>query len=197
MASEDDEVPRESDNWFVAHHEAASAAVGSAVGQIAGGPSGGIVGAIVPPYVLAMMDGFGDRWRARRRENMGRVLLAAADEMGSSPDEVLRAAEASPQADLAIGQALAAGANTEYDAKIEALGRVLGRALLADDDALLDQNAVLIGILAEIEAPHIKLLDALTEHNWFVAEGPWERVRLYMSEHSWRELERGFCEVWR
>lgn len=191
-AEQSDEMEPEA--WPDAHRQAAVGALGVLVGGLVGGPVGAVVGGVVPPYALALLDNFGERWRGRRRESAGRVLLAAADEMNVDPEAVLVAAEMHPQKELMTGQALAAGANTAYEAKIEALGRVLARALAAEDDAVLDETAVVIGILAEIEAPHVRVLQHLLSptHFRFTEPASWQKLAPYLQAHDWGGLQRAF-----
>lgn len=182
--------------WPDTHRQAAVGALGALVGGLVGGPVGAVVGGVVPPYALALLDGFGDRWRGRRRESAGRVLMAAADEMNVDPEAVLVAAETHPQKELMTGQALAAGANTAYEAKIEALGRVLARALETEDDAVLDETAVVIGILAEIEAPHVRVLQHLLapSHFRFTEPVSWQKLAPHLYAHEWDSLQWTFPE---
>jgi hypothetical protein len=152
----DDEVMPE--RWDRVTREAAAGAAGALFGAVIGGPSGALVAGVVPPYVLALLDDFGGRWASHRRDAAGRVLLAAADAIEADVEEVLLQAQADPRLELLAGQALAAGAGTVFEDKIAALGRVLARGLMADDEAMLDETSMMLDALSQLEAPHVRIL---------------------------------------
>ncbi|MCC2333426.1 hypothetical protein [Cellulomonas wangsupingiae] len=145
--------------WTRATIEGVASAAGALVGSVGFGPTAGVVGALVPPYALAALDTFGARWSSHRKANAAQVLIGAADKMGSI-ENVLLACE-SPAKEILTGIALNAGASTAMQGKIRALGMVLGRALKSDDDALVDESALMVAALADVEVPHVRLLDTM------------------------------------
>jgi hypothetical protein len=110
----------------------------------------------VPPLLLAGIDRLSVRRTEHALESAGRVVMIAAHEMNESPEEVLATAQG-PKELLAVG-ALNAGAATIRQDKIVALGRVLAEGLTADDEADLDETALTLAALADMEAPHIRVL---------------------------------------
>ena len=58
-------------------------------------------------------------------------------------------------------RALIAAAQATTAAKIRALGRALATGVLAEDDALVDQELYVVDALARMEAPHVRVLDLL------------------------------------
>ena len=148
--------------WSHASLEALGNIVGAAAGAAAGmawiGPVGGVIGAAVPPYILAVLDTFGAKRLATRRENAARVLIGAAEELGTSVNGVLESAN-TPERERLAEIAVAAGANTDMLEKIAALGKTLARGLRAEDPAVFDEARLILAALADIEAPHLWLLD--------------------------------------
>ncbi len=147
-----------------ATRESTAATVGALVGGAVHGPEGAIAGAMLPPYLLVALDGFGARWTDRRRQSAARVLARAADEIGISVEELLNVAESHPHKELLTGQAIAAGAATTLEAKIEALGQLLARVLETEDDAVLDEASSILAALTDMEGPHARVL-ALFAHD--------------------------------
>ena len=58
------------------------------------------------------------------------------------------------------GSAISAATRTAYDAKVRALGRALACGL-ADDQARIDEEQLIIAAIADMEAPHVSLLHLL------------------------------------
>jgi hypothetical protein len=64
--------------------------------------------------------------------------------------------------DLAVAVVTAA-AETALDAKIKTLGGALATGAMAADDAIVDEQRLLVRILADLEAPHVRVLVQLAE----------------------------------
>jgi len=127
---------------------------GALVGLAIGGPAGAVVGAATEPALEQLVSAA----LALRRRRGERAYEVAADEAGMSPDELLRSILGDERLlDLAVAVVTAA-AETALDAKINALGRALATGATAADDAVVDEQRLLVRILADLEAPHIRVL---------------------------------------
>ncbi len=56
-----------------------------------------------------------------------------------------------------------AAIRTNLDDKIRLLGKALAEAVLSSNRALIDQQALLIATIAELEAPHIEILQTIAD----------------------------------
>lgn len=78
------------------------------------------------------------------------------------PDELAKLLinEGSARLELAM-RALEAAARSALDAKICAFGKAIATGAVAADDALVDEETFVVQALAQLEAPHIKLLQIM------------------------------------
>lgn len=100
-----------------------------------------------------LYEGLRDRWAARGSEVLAEVAAsapAAELERRLLQDEAL---------DAALTTAVEAGAQTSLGAKRRLLGRVVGRAVL--DDARIDEATLIVGVLSQIDVPHVRCLEAV------------------------------------
>jgi hypothetical protein len=157
---------------------AGSGSVGGAlVGLALGGPGGAIVGAAVEPVLQQIVL----ETLARRHQRAGRAIAAAAAGAGMTPEELLdRILGDERLLDLAAA-AVAAASETMIEAKIRALGRALASGALATDDTVVDEQRFLVDTLADLEAPHVRVLNQLSiEHEGYGSPvGPDGRSRAY------------------
>jgi hypothetical protein len=98
-------------------------------------------------------EGLRDRYAARA-EQVVREAVAGTDEA-----EVSRRLAQDETLDAAFAAAVEAGARSGLESKRRLLGRVVGRAL--EDNALVDQAVLLVGVLAQIDAPHVTCLERI------------------------------------
>jgi hypothetical protein len=93
-------------------------------------------------------------------------------------------------------QALSAGAATTLDEKIVGLGRVLADGLASEDDARLDEFALLLAALADLEAPHLRVLAWFAEEGYYEfpvhPEVPWADAELRWDAYSRADVEADF-----
>jgi hypothetical protein len=68
---------------------------------------------------------------------------------------------ASKRTELLTGIALDAAARTAWEDKVRTLGRSLASGLLAEDDATIDTEQMIIAAITDMEAPHLAMLDLL------------------------------------
>lgn len=139
---------------------------GAAAGAVAAaavdyGAVGGVVAAVATPAVVALLAKAAEEWRRGSEKRQQRVVTEAAAWAGLSAEDLLATVVADPALLLLLSRALAAAAGTVLDAKVVALGRALASGALADDPAALQGQALIVDVLARLEAPHVRLLDAV------------------------------------
>jgi len=71
---------------------------------------------------------------------------------------------AEPRTRLLTATAAERAAKTAWPGKVRALGRVLAAGLIADDDAEIDMSQLALTAMAEMERPHVLLLDLLAHY---------------------------------
>jgi hypothetical protein len=100
----------------------------------------------------------------QRQRRAATALQHAADAAAIEPDELVKLLinDGSARLELAM-QALEAAARSAVDAKIYALGNALATGALAADDALVDEETFMVQALAQLEGPHIKLLQIMAK----------------------------------
>jgi hypothetical protein len=137
-----------------------SGSVGGALAGLAiAGPGGAVLGAAVGSVVQHVVD----TALFRRWERAGQAIEVAASEANLSPDALLRRLlEDERLLDLAA-TVVAAASETALKAKIRALGKALASGALATDDATIDEHRFLVATLADLEAPHVRVLEQVTE----------------------------------
>jgi hypothetical protein len=97
--------------------------------------------------------GIRDRWAARGSQ----VLEEIAS--GAPASELERRILEDGALDAALAAAVEAGARTSLEAKRRLLGRVVVRAVL--DDSRVDEATLIVGVLSQIDAPHVRCLEAV------------------------------------
>lgn len=121
-------------------------------------PSAGMFAAGVVP----ILDEMQSRWFLRERQKLGRVIEVGMDRTGLSPDDFLKGLTKDDLRLALLAEALSAASRTAVDEKIRAFGVALANGALTDDDARLDEERVWVQILAEVEAPHLRVLHVLS-----------------------------------
>lgn len=147
-----------------------AAALGALVGGVAGGPGGAVAGAAAGPAFEPLMRRVWDELVPDSQASAAGVLEAASEHAGIDVEDLADAVLKDEQRRLLAGLALSSGSRTRNRAKIRALGRALAEGVLADDDAKLDQEQLIIRALDDMEAPHIAVLDLLVRFVPFGSE---------------------------
>jgi hypothetical protein len=88
-------------------------------------------------------------------------VLASAIEGGIPEDELGERINASERTQLLTGFALNAATRTAWQDKLRTLGRSLASGLLADDNAKIDTEQMIIAAITDIEGPQLALLELL------------------------------------
>jgi hypothetical protein len=142
------------------NERAAAAALGAAAGAVMAGPVGAIAGAALGPVLEPLVSG---TWAeisesARRRQT---DVLFSAIHAGVPIEEMEERIKASERTKLITGLALSAAARTAWEDKVRTLGRSLASGLLADDNATIDVEQMIIAAIADIEGPQLAMLEML------------------------------------
>lgn len=111
--------------------------------------------------VTAALALWADRLRTRESDQTGQMLGAAAQTAGLEPEEVVKRIIEDENLTLLMAEAIEAARRSRVEGKAAALGRSLGAIL--EDDALIDREAIWIRVLAVVEPPHIRVLQAYVQ----------------------------------
>ena len=150
---------REDDERRDETQEAVASAAGAVVGAI-GGPVGAIAGAWLGPKLKPLVRGVWAELSESARQSQTDVLFWAIRN-GVPVDEMEERINASKRTQLLTGFALDAATRTAWEDKVRTLGRSLASGLLADDNATIDTEQMIIAAIADIEGPQLAMLEFL------------------------------------
>jgi hypothetical protein len=142
------------------NQEAVAAAAGALLGGITTGPVGAALGAGLGPKLLRLVRGVWAELSESARQRQTDVLFWAI-RAGVPVDEMEARINASKRTELLTGIALDAAWQTVWEDKVRTLGRSLAAGLLADDNAKIDTEQTIIAAIADIEGPHLAMLELL------------------------------------
>jgi hypothetical protein len=147
--------------------EAAAQAAGALLGLVIGGPAGALIGAASGPLLVPFAERIWAEFRGDAQARGGVVVGVAAHERGVDLQQLLEQVLAGSEAQqLLAGLAIQAASQTTSHDKIRALGRALANGLV-DDEAVVDEQLLLVRALEDLEAPHIGVLNMMaTQHVW-------------------------------
>ena len=154
VAERDDDERRDRDR------RAAAAAAGAALGSAIAGPVGAIVGAWLGPKLEPLVRGVWAELSESARQRQTDVLFWAIHN-GVPVDEMEKRINASERTQLLTGFALSAATRTAWEDKVRTLGRSLASGLLADDNATIDTEQMIIAAITDIEGPQLAMLELL------------------------------------
>lgn len=130
-------------------------------GLVLQGPEAAIAGAVAGPYVLDLVHRSWDHIRQRSQQAAARMIGTASAELGQEPRQMLLTAVSTNSGTEILAEALRAAAGTLNEQKIVGLARALANGL-ANDQAALDHERLVIRALADIEEPHLAILARMT-----------------------------------
>jgi hypothetical protein len=150
------------------HQRALAAAGGAGAGLVVGGLIGGrvgaagglVLGAALGPEFEPLVAWAGEKFAAGARRRQAEVL-ASAIECGIPEEELSERIDASERTLLLTGFALNAAARTAWEDKVRTLGRSLASGLLAEDNATIDTEQMIIAAITDIEGPQLAMLELL------------------------------------
>ena len=103
----------------------------------------------------------------------GDMMASAGEALGYEPGELSDLARKSERARLLTTTATLGAARTTWPPKVQALGRVLADGLIAEDKAKIDLTEMALAAMAEMDRPHVSLLELLVHHVPFEREDGW------------------------
>jgi hypothetical protein len=139
---------------------AMAAGSGAAIGALIGGPAGAIAGSAAGVALEPLVSRVWNELSADGRRRTQEVLAYAAVAAGTSPEEVADQIVVGEKSRLLGGTALSAATRTAYPPKVRALALALASGL-ANDQARIDDEQLVIAAIADLEAPHVSLLELL------------------------------------
>jgi hypothetical protein len=169
---------------------ALASGLGAVAGAAIGGPVGAIVGAALGPLLEPVAAHVWEEMGASGRRRTGEALAAAVD-AGIPPEQLLSRINSSDRTQLLAAYALAAASRTAWEDKVRTLGRSLAAGLLVEDDARLDTEQMIIAAIADIEGPHLSLLDLLVSYEPIMGQQPAAHNRLDIPAYSYQKSGDG------
>lgn len=103
-----------------------------------------------------MLSGVAEKLGKIRSERMARVLVGTLDHLDEDLDRFPERLGDDPRRIALVSKAVAIASLATTEAKIDALAHLVAEGV--DDDAKLDENDLLLNILADIEVPHVTTL---------------------------------------
>lgn len=140
--------------------EVLSALIASGAGYAMAGAPGALVGSGAQPILAGNLVRVQQELGQLRYRSAEQVVEEAACWLGVGPESLVDAALRDEYSAQLLGQAIQAAANTVNKQKICGLAQALANRL-RDDDAHPEEEQIVIAALAEVEAPHIKVLTQL------------------------------------
>lgn len=130
---------------------------------------------------VPILDEMQSRWFQRQQQKLGRTVEVGMDRSGLSTDEFLKTLTKDDLRLALLSEALSAASRTAVEDKIRAFGMALANGALTEDDARVDEERIWVQMLSEIEAPHLRVLSVLS------AEKPvHESDFTWMYDQMWR-----------
>jgi hypothetical protein len=186
---EDDE---DSAERFDRHAQALAAGLGALAG-LPLGPAGSVVGAALGPLLVPVAEEIFREVGMDGRRRSGEALAAACEASGLSAEETVRRALGNEKSRLLSATAIVAATHTAWEDKVRTLGRSLASGLLAADDAEVDSEQLIMAAIADMEGPHLALLDLLVAWRPPQLEEGTNPIRLDIHENP---HSRPFDGVW-
>ena len=124
------------------------------------GAAGAIAGAALGPMLEPLVRGVWAELSESARQRQTDALFWAI-RTGIPVDELEDRINASDRTQLLTAFALNAATRTAWEDKVRTLGRSLAAGLLADDNAKIDTEQMIIAAITDLEGPHLSMLDLL------------------------------------
>lgn len=187
----------EQPDWAEAIAKALAVGAGAAAGLPLGPPGlvgGAVAGALLEPVVVQLLQRVGIDGKRRS----GEALAAAFEATGLPLKETLSRMSSDEQFRLLTGTAIIAAAHTAWEEKVQTLGRSLASGLIAVDEPEINVEELIMSAIADIEGPHLALLDLLVSWRPPRTSGEVDPVPLDISGYSYsRRHDRAWDVGWR
>ena len=128
-----------------------------------GGVGGATIAAVATPYTEEFLRRVLAEFKPEVQRRAARMLVSTAEATEREPGELAGLISGSERTRLLTATAMAAVAGTAWPPKVYALGRALAAGLIATDDAEINMADLVIPAMADMERPHISLLELLVQ----------------------------------
>lgn len=136
--------------------DAAAAAVG-----LPFGPAGPVVTATTAPYLEHLAQAAWDKFGEDSKNRIYAMLSRAWHATGLGPSRFAKRIGRNEQTRLLTATAMTGAATTSWPPRVTAIGNLLASGLIADDEDEIDLIALALAAMAEMDRPHVTLLDLL------------------------------------
>lgn len=176
---------------------ALATAGGAALGVGLGGPEGAVIGAFAGPYLELLLRRSFAEFGTDAQERVRQMMASARDAAEYTEAELEEHLLETEQTRLLNVNAILGAAGTTWPPKVVALGRVLAAGLIAEDEADIDLQQSAMAAMAELERPHVTLLDLLVRFEPEAVMGTgWKAVLHLIPSYQSRYLTGGGEHFW-
>ncbi|SRR6266566_1365624 len=155
--SGDDEIEEPPSRLVRAAADAATVLAGARLG----GVGGAVIAAAASPYTEELLTRALAEFRPDVQRRVTQMLGSAAEASEREPDELAELISGSERTRLLTAAAMTAAAGTAWPPKVHALGRALADGLIATDDTEINVADLVVPAMADMERPHVSLLELL------------------------------------
>lgn len=162
--------------------DAAAAAAG-----VPFGPAGPFITAATTPYLELLAQSAWDKFGEDAKNRIFAMLGRAWHATGLSSLKFAKRIGRNERTRLLTATAMTGAATTSWPPRVAAIGKLLASGLIADDEDELDLVALALGAMAEMDRPHVTLLDLLVNFapNFTVASSEAQPYRQPLEGTGW------------
>jgi hypothetical protein len=131
------------------------------VGGRLGGLDGAMLATFATPYFEDFLQKALGELKSDKQRRWSGMFESTAEAAGCGPDELIGLIDDSERTRLLTATAMTAVAGTAWPEKVYALGRALADGLIAADSAEVNVADLVIPTMADMERPHLVLLELL------------------------------------
>lgn len=135
-----------------------------AAGTASLGPAGAVAGAFLTPIAADFLARAHAEWAGERDRKSQILLESAAESAQMSVEDLLERILGDPSKVRLLADAARAAAMADLDSKVRLLGQSLASGALSSDSAVPDEAQLRVSVLADIEGPHLRVLEYIGEH---------------------------------
>jgi hypothetical protein len=128
------------------------------------GPAGPFVAAVTAPYLELVAQWVWDKVGEDAKKQILRMLNRAWHATGMSSVRFANRIGRNEQTRLLTANAIRSASSTAWRPKVTAIGDLLARGLIADDEDEIDLVALGLAAMAEMERSHVSLLELLVNY---------------------------------
>ncbi|HST47409.1 hypothetical protein [Jatrophihabitans sp.] len=126
---------------------------------VAGGdPLAAAAAQLLAPPLASLTQGAISEWRRHSANQIDLALSTATADAGIDPEALFDRLTGDPKRLLLLRDALQSAAATSMQSKARAFGRAIANGALTADDAKIDNEALVVRALADLESPHVQVL---------------------------------------